>query len=160
MLLGYCYSFKDNRIFDFTKRLLDLVVLNVFTIGLFPAKMGTEINAISTINRRIIRVTTWINFLVNSLPIGIAMMFHFNFTSCKEFLQFHFIGYWKIGFGYVAVFLLIIGLLSCVIAEIYLCNTTLSSVLHLQEDLKENETIELNDFDEPEDIRFTAYARP
>ena len=154
MLLGYCYSFKDTRIFDFTKRLLDLVVLNVFTIGLFPAKMGTEINAVSTINWRIIRVTTWINFLVNSLPIGIAMIFHFNFTSCKDCP----IGYWK--FGYVALFLLIIGLLSCVIAEIYLHNTTLSSVLHLQEDLKENETIELNDFDEPEDIRFTAYARP
>ena len=155
MLLGYFYSFKDTRIFDFTKRLLDLVVLNVFTIGLFPAKMGTEINAVSTINRRIIRVTTWINFLVNSLPIGIAMIFHFNFTSSNWILD---IGYSE--FGYVALFLLIIGLLSCVIAEIYLRNTTLSSVLHLQEDLKENETIELNDFDEPEDIRFTAYARP
>ena len=154
MLLGYCYSFKDTRIFDFTKRLLDLVVLNVFTIGLFPAKMGTEINAVSTINRRIIRVTTWINFLVNSFPIGIAMIFQFNFTSCENCP----IGYWK--FGYVALFLLIIGLLSCVIAEIYLRNTTFSSVLHLQEALKENETIELNDFDEPEDIRFTAYARP
>ena len=83
------------------------------------------------------------------------MIFHFNFTSSNWILD---IGYSE--FGYVALFLLAIGLLSCVIAEIYLRNTTLSSVLHLQEDLKENETIELNDFDEPEDIRFTAYARP
>ena len=73
MLIG-CYLTSDYKI-GCTIRFVDLVVLNIFTVGLRPARIGTEDNVTTSINRKILRATTWINFLVNSIPVGIAMVF-------------------------------------------------------------------------------------
>ena len=73
MLIG-CYLRSDYK-FGFTSRFVDLVILNTFTIGLRPARMGTEDNVTTSVNRKILRATTWINFLVNSIPVGIALAF-------------------------------------------------------------------------------------
>ena len=73
MLIG-CYLRSDYK-FGFTSRFVDLVMMNTFTIGLRPARMGTEDDVTTSVNRKILRATTWINFLVNSIPVGFALAF-------------------------------------------------------------------------------------